>query len=232
VGRCRSYLVWNVWEKHQQRRPSRPGQFTGRQELSGKESSSTIRTRAEYLKALRIESYGDLQRFLAADLARHGESPVRSIISLPQCRWLIRLRITEWWCNCHQGRPSQLFGAVLRWRLQAAAVKLGYTIAINRLGPGIRLPHWGTIVINGDAAIGANCQILPDVVIGGNDLGLAPTVEDNVFIGPGVKIIGSVTVGSGAVLLPGAVVIQDIPAGEKWGGVPATPRVVQRTPRV
>jgi serine acetyltransferase len=52
-----------------------------------------------------------------------------------------------------------------------------------------------------------------------------------VYIGPGVKVIGAVTVGSGAVLLPGAVVIQDVPAGQKWGGVPAIPKVVPTVSR-
>ncbi len=97
---------------------------------------------------------------------------------------------------------------------------MGYSIAINRVGPGLRLPHYGTIAINGDSTIGRNCQVLPDVVLGGNDRG-APVIGDDVFVGPGVKVIGDVTVGSGATLAAGAVVTRDVPQGETWGGVPA-----------
>ncbi len=128
----------------------------------------------------------------------------------------MRLRLTEWWCNT-RGGPA---GAFMRWRLQAAGVKLGYSIPINRIGPALRLPHVGTIVVNGAAEVGEYCQLLPDVVLGGNDRGV-PKLGDHVYVGPGVKVIGAVTVGDGAVLAAGAVVTKNVPAGETWAGVPA-----------
>ena len=161
-----------------------------------------------------IASWADCRRYLAADLARHGGRS--ALLRQPQVRWLVRLRLTEWWCNTRGG----LVGGVLRWRLQAAGVKLGYTIPINRIGPALRLPHVGTIVVNGSARVGEFCQLLPDVVLGGNDRGV-PTLGDHVYVGPGVKVIGAVTVGDGAVLAAGAVVTRDVPAGETWAGVPA-----------
>ena len=163
-----------------------------------------------------IDSFESLRRYIAADLARYSTPAVVNLAKNPQNRWLVQLRITEWWCNPRGG----LIGGLLRWLLQARSVRLGYTIPINRLGEGIRLPHYGTIVINGAATVGSNCQILPDVILGGNDRG-APTIGDGVFVGPGVKVIGSVSIGDGAVLLPGAVVVTDVPPGEVWGGVPA-----------
>ena len=163
-----------------------------------------------------IGSFTDCRRFVAADASRMDGSYLHVLLRNPQCRWLLRLRITEWVSNT-QGGP---FGGFLRWRLQARGLRLGYTIPINRLGPGIRLPHWGTIVINGGATVGSGCQISVDVVIGGNNNGV-PSIGNDVFISPGVKIIGKVRVGDGAILLPGAVVIDDVPSREMWGGVPA-----------
>lgn len=44
---------------------------------------------------------------------------------------------------------------------------------------------------------------------------------DDVWIGAGAIILGGVTVGDGAIIGAGAVVNRDVPAGEKWAGVPA-----------
>lgn len=46
-------------------------------------------------------------------------------------------------------------------------------------------------------------------------------VERNAVIYVGATICPGVTIGEGAIILPGAVVRCDIPAGETWGGVPA-----------
>lgn len=46
-------------------------------------------------------------------------------------------------------------------------------------------------------------------------------VEDDVWIGSGVIILGGVTVHTGAVIAAGAVVTKSVPAYEIWGGIPA-----------
>ena len=46
-------------------------------------------------------------------------------------------------------------------------------------------------------------------------------VEDDVWIGNGVNILGGVTIGCGSVIAAGAVVTKDVPPCEVWGGVPA-----------
>lgn len=137
-------------------------------------------------------------------------------LQLPQYRWQVRLRLTEWWCNTHGG----FTGALLRWRLQVHGHKLGYSIAVNRVGPGLRLPHVGTIVCNGDAVLGGRCQVLQGVTLAGNDTG-APVIGREVFLGPNVTVVGHVSVGDGAHIAAGAVVTRDVPPGETWGGVPA-----------
>lgn len=46
-------------------------------------------------------------------------------------------------------------------------------------------------------------------------------IEDEVFIGLNTLIVAPITVGKGAVLAAGSVVVKDVPAWEIWGGNPA-----------
>lgn len=46
-------------------------------------------------------------------------------------------------------------------------------------------------------------------------------IGDDVWIGTAATILPGVTVGDGAIIGAGAVVTRDVPAGEKWAGVPA-----------
>ena len=47
------------------------------------------------------------------------------------------------------------------------------------------------------------------------------TIEDNVWIGDRVTILGKVTIGEGSIVQAGAVVVKDVPAGAIVGGNPA-----------
>ena len=66
-------------------------------------------------------------------------------------------------------------------------------IPINTIGPGLCLPHYGTIVITNNASIGKNCRIHPGVGVG--TYHGAPTIGDNVYIGPGAKLFEDLKIG-------------------------------------
>ncbi|MCO4623358.1 serine acetyltransferase [Streptococcus infantarius subsp. infantarius] len=99
--------------------------------------------------------------------------------------------------------------------------KLGYSIPLNSIGPGISLPHYGTLVIARKAKIGANARIHIAVNIDGADDGF-PTIGNNVYIGPGAKIFGPIVIGDNVKIGANAVVNKSFPEGNfTLVGVPA-----------
>ena len=102
------------------------------------------------------------------------------------------------------------------------SLKLGFTIPHSMIGPGLAIVHYGTIVISSGCQIGSNCRIHAGVNIGANGgESKAATIGDNVYIGPGAKIVGDVVVGNRSVIGANAVVTKDVPAGVTVGGIPA-----------
>jgi serine O-acetyltransferase len=97
----------------------------------------------------------------------------------------------------------------LYWRLKyrRLSVKLSFSIPPNVFGPGLAIVHYGTIVINENARVGANCRIhvCTNVGASGGTSG-APQLGDNVYLAPGAKIIGDIRVPSNTAVGANAVV--------------------------
>ncbi len=109
-----------------------------------------------------------------------------------------------------------------RFMFHKLSLKLGFSIPCNTIGPGLAIVHYGTIIISNGCSIGKNLRIHAGVNIGANGgETIAATIGDNVYIGPGAKIIGSVKIGNNSVIGANAVVTNDVPDGVTVGGVPA-----------
>src|SRR5262249_27708170 len=87
-------------------------------------------------------------------------------------------------------------------------------------GPGFVLIHSIGVVINGSVRGGANVKIEHKVTIGA-ERRQSPVIGNDVFIGAGAKIIGSITVGDGARIGANAVVVHDVPSLSTVVGIPA-----------
>jgi UDP-3-O-[3-hydroxymyristoyl] glucosamine N-acyltransferase len=116
----------------------------------------------------------------------------------------------------------------------------------------IKVPQIGRVIIQDDVEIGANSTVdrgaMSDTVIGegtkidnlvqiahnvligrhcvlASQTGISGSavIEDNVMIGGQVGIADHTTIGAGAALAAKAGVMHNIPAGERWFGIPAKP---------
>jgi serine O-acetyltransferase len=122
------------------------------------------------------------------------------------------LRKTEYHLNCDKSLTGRVYTAYLWYKLNKAGLKLGFEINPNCFGPGLSIVHPGTIIVHPKARIGANCKIGPCVVIGtkAGVPGKVPTIGDNVFIGPGSKIFGDITIADGVAIGANSVVNRSI----------------------
>jgi serine O-acetyltransferase len=133
------------------------------------------------------------------------------------------LRKIEYYKNCKTGFFSNVYLFFLKWKFHNLSVKLGYHIDSNVCGPGLAL-HWHLVGIHGAAKIGANCLIQSGVNIGtkAGESSFVPKIGDNVYIGPGAKIFGDITIADGIAIGANAVVNKSfLEPGISIGGIPA-----------
>jgi serine O-acetyltransferase len=103
-----------------------------------------------------------------------------------------------------------------------------------RIGDGFFIDHGMGVVIGETAEIGDNVTLYQGVTLGGTGFQAGkrhPTVQDNVTIGSGAKLLGPIVVGHGSKIGANSVVIHDVPPNSTVVGNPGHPvRVEGRRP--
>ena len=117
-----------------------------------------------------------------------------------------------------------------RWISQRAARKTGIEIHPGAtIGKGLFIDHGSGVIIGETAIIGDNVTLYQGVTLGGTGKETGkrhPTLEDNVMVSAGAKIIGSFTIGENSKIGAGSVVLKQVPPNSTVVGVPG--RVVKR----
>jgi len=102
------------------------------------------------------------------------------------------------------------------------------------IGDGLFIDHGMGVVVGETAEIGKDVTLYQGVTLGGTGFATGkrhPTVEDNVTIGSGAKLLGPIVIGHGAKIGANSVVIHDVPAHSTVVGNPGHPvRVEGRRP--
>jgi serine O-acetyltransferase len=117
-----------------------------------------------------------------------------------------------------------------RWYSQRIARRTGIEIHPGAtIGKGLFIDHGTGVIIGETAIIGDNVTLYQGVTLGGTGKEKGkrhPTIEDNVMVSAGAKILGSFTVGENSKIGAGSVVLSEVPPNSTVVGVPG--RVVKR----
>jgi serine O-acetyltransferase len=175
-----------------------------------------------------IHSKRDLKHVIDADLFRYyGDNS--SKVFKKAYKFVPGFRFTYWLRKCDylSKRPSytRVSFYYARWRYSRLKVKYGFDIEYStKIGEGLYLGHWGGVVIHPQSVIGKNCNISHQVTIGvdsGKGEDAVPKIGDNVYLAPGSKIFGKISLGDNCAVGANSVVNEDVLPGITAAGLPA-----------
>lgn len=149
----------------------------------------------------------ELKDLINADLSRgYGNA----LISPIQKKYIIEWRKASFYSK------KSLLGICHRLRLKALSEKSGIQIPTEtKIGKGLLIAHFGTIIINPKVVMGENINIAPGVIIGKANRGEkqgTPVIGSNVWIGANSVIVGNITIGDDVMIAPNAYVNMDVPS--------------------
>ena len=111
-----------------------------------------------------------------------------------------------------------------RWISQRGARKTGIEIHPGAtIGKGLFIDHGSGVIIGETTIIGDNVTLYQGVTLGGTGKEQGkrhPTLEDNVMVSAGAKILGSFTIGENSKIGAGSVVLEEVPPNCTVVGVP------------
>jgi serine O-acetyltransferase len=126
-------------------------------------------------------------------------------------------RITHWFW----GHGFFLFG---RWLSQVVRFWTGIEIHPGaEIGRRLFIDHGSGVVIGETAVVGNDVTLYQGVTLGGTGKERGkrhPTIEDDVVIGDGAKVLGNITVGRNCRIGAGSVVLRSVPENSTVVGVP------------
>ncbi len=139
------------------------------------------------------------------------------ITTYPGLHALQAHRVSHWLWHHH-----------LKWLARALSTVARFFTGIEihpgaKIGRRFFIDHGMGVVIGETAEIGDDCTLYHGVTLGGTSWEAGkrhPTLEDNVVIGAGAKVLGPITIRKGARVGSNAVVVKDVPEGSSVVGVP------------
>lgn len=91
-----------------------------------------------------------------------------------------------------------------------------------RIGGGLRIWHFGGIIVHPDAIIGRRCTLRQGVTIGNRTIdGPVPVIGDDVEFGAYAQVLGGIRIGNRCRIGAMSVVLTDMPDDSTAVGVPA-----------
>ncbi|GIW47479.1 MAG: serine O-acetyltransferase [Deltaproteobacteria bacterium] len=139
------------------------------------------------------------------------------IFTYPGFHAIVLHRIAHWMWNHRLKLLGRILSHISRF-LTGIEIHPG-----AKIGKGFFIDHGMGVVIGETSEIGDNVTIYHGVTLGGTSFSRSkrhPTIENNVTIGAGAKILGPLTVGSNSKIGANSVVITDVPPNSTVVGIP------------
>ena len=122
----------------------------------------------------------------------------------------------------------KLWGWGLKWIARSLSTFARFLTGIEihpgaTLGRRVFIDHGMGVVIGETAVIGNDVTLYHGVTLGGTSWQAGkrhPTLEDDVVVGAGAKVLGPITMGKGAKIGSNSVVVKDAPANSTVIGIP------------
>jgi sugar O-acyltransferase (sialic acid O-acetyltransferase NeuD family) len=142
---------------------------------------------------------------------------------------------------CTASTRDQASRRAIAQRLQLPAERYATVVhPMASIAAGTELGHGSVVLafvaVTAPQRIGAHVVIMPHVTITHDDviadhvtfaarvaLAGSVTVGEAAYLGQGTLVREGLTIGAGSLVGMGSVVLRNVPAGEKWAGVPARP---------
>ncbi len=175
-------------------------------------------------------SYEEYHRYITTimgDLHRYNPDErqlISHILLVPGYRYTFFMRLAGYLRKLKN--PTARVGHMLaRILMIRTGVRYGIDIPYNtEIDDGLYIGHHGGIVVSHETKIGRNCNINQGVTIGktyGGKHPGTPIIGNNVYLGPGSKVIGGITIGDNVMVGANAVVTSPVPDNAVVVGVPA-----------
>lgn len=164
----------------------------------------------------------DIQSVFDRDPA--ARSTLEILTSYPGLHAIWGFRISHWFWQHDAKLIARWLSHVFRF-LTGIEIHPGATI-----GHKFFIDHGMGVVIGETAEVGDNVTLYHGVTLGGTTLNKGkrhPTLEDEVVVGAGAKILGAITVGACSRIGANAVVVKTVPPNSVVVGVPG--QVVMRS---
>lgn len=140
-------------------------------------------------------------------------------LKAPEMRFVYYLR------KC-QANSDRIWGIYYRHMFHRVRMKTGIGLSYNvKIGKGLIIGHWGTIVVNGGATFGNDIMLTHNVTIGRDVRGKrkgTPTIGNRVVIRTNSTVVGNITIGDDVLIAPNTFVNFDVPSHSIVIGNPAT----------
>lgn len=140
------------------------------------------------------------------------------ITTYPGVHALLVHRLSHWIWRKRFFWLARFIAHISRW-MTGIEIHPGATI-----GRRVFIDHGMGVVIGETAVIGDDCTLYHGVTLGGTSWNKGkrhPTLEQDVVIGAGAKVLGPITIGKGAKIGSNAVVVKDVPENATAVGIPA-----------